>query len=300
MIPGRKFPSFFDAFTGHKQPEAKNFDAAAEMKRAVDLAAQCDLAVLVLGESQDMSGEAASRSTLALPGDQQELLEAVVATGKPVVLLLMTARPLDVRWASTHVPAIMDIWYPGTRGGEAVANLLFGDATPSGKLPFTWVRDVGQVPFPYDYRESHQPNSDAKRYFDEESTPLFPFGFGKTYSTFTYENLHVDHASIKADGTATVSLDVRNAGALKADEVVQLYVHQRSGSTSRPRRELKGFQKVSLPAGAVKTVTFELGPSQLRYWSSATKSIVLEPSTFDVWAGEDSNASLHSEFILTN
>lgn len=292
QMPIRKFPSFFDRYTGYKSPQQANFDSTVEMNRAVALASHSDVTVLVLGESQNMDGEASSSSTLALPGEQQALLEAVVATGKPVVLLLMTARPVEIRWASTHVPAIMDIWYPGTKGGEAVANLLFGDSTPSGKLPFTWVRDVGQVPFPYDFRESHQPDTNDKRYFNEESTPLFPFGYGKSYTTFTFENLRLSQASIAAGGTVSVSVDVHNDGGIKGEEIAQLYIHQRYGSATRPRRELKGFQKIMLLPGESKTVTFELGPSQLRYWSTAMKSYVLEPSTYDVWVGEDSTATL--------
>lgn len=298
-MPKRKFPSMFDQFFGVKPAPPVPFDAAAELQRAVALAARSDVAVLVLGEPQDMAGEAASRSTLELPGDQQALLQAVAATGKPIVLLLMTARPDELRWASTHIPAIMDIWYPGTKGGEAVADLLFGDAAPSGKLPFTWVRDVGQVPFPYDYRESHQPSSDARRYFNEESTPLYPFGYGESYTQFTFDNLRLNHSSIAAGQTATVSVDVHNTGKRKGEEVVQLYIHQRYGSAARPRRELKGFKKVLLLPGETRTVTFPLGPDELRYWSEATRSVVLEPSTFDVWVGADSTASLSTVLEIT-
>lgn len=299
QMPRRKFPSIFDMFTGHKEPEQTGFDTAAEIKRAAALAAGSDVAVLVLGEPENMAGEASSRTTLELPGDQQALLEAVVATAKPVVLLLMTARPLDLRWASAHVPAIMDIWYPGTKGGEAVARLLFGDATPGGKLPFTWVRDAGQVPFPYNFRESHQPGSDGRRYFDEQSTPLYPFGFGKSYTTFAFDNLRVSRASMPVGAKASVSVDVRNTGKISGEAVAQLYLHQRYGSTVRPVRELKGFQKISLEPGALKTITFEVGPAELRYWSSASRSVIEDASTFDVWVGEDSSASLHAEFSTT-
>jgi beta-glucosidase len=298
-MPTRTFPSFFDAFLGVPHAPTAPFDAKAEMSRAVALASHSDVAVLVLGEPQNMDGEAASRSSLDLPGDQQALLEAVAATGKPIVLLLMTARPLELRWASTHIPAILDIWYPGTKGGDAVADLLFGKASPRGKLPITWVRDVGQVPFPYDLRQSHQPATNDKRYENEESTPLYPFGYGLSYAAFTFDNLRVDRASIKTGESATVSVDVHNTGSLDAVEVVQLYLHQRFGSTTRPVRELKGFQSVMIPAGASRSVTFTLGPAELRYWSTATRSIVQEASTFDLWTGADSAATLHTTFAVT-
>jgi beta-glucosidase len=297
-IPPRKFPSFFDAFLGKKSAPLPPFDPAAEMKRAVDLAVASDVAVLVLGELQDMDGEASSSSTLALPGDQQALLEAVAATGKPVVLLLISARPLELRWASTHVPAIMDIWYPGTEGGAAVANLIFGDANPGGKLPITWPRDVGQVPFPYDNRISHQPAADARRYWNEESTPLYPFGYGLSYTTFTFSNLRIP-ATAKLGEPITVSVEVHNTGRRKGEEVAQIYIHQRYGSATRPARELKAFRKISLAPGATQTVIFTLGRDQLQYWSATTHTFVLEPSTFDLWAGSDSTAALTRTFTVT-
>ena len=205
---------------------------------------------MVAGEWQNMIGEAASRSSLELPGRQLELLQAVVETGTPVVLLVMNGRPLDLRWAAEHVPAILDIWYPGTQGGAAVANLLFGDVSPGGKLPFTWPRTVGQVPMIYSHTRSHEPENQEQRYWDEESTPLFPFGHGLSYSRFEYGEPTVDRArSPRRD--VTVSVEVTNAGAREADEVVQLYIHQRHGSASRPVRELKGFERITLAAGRV-------------------------------------------------
>jgi beta-glucosidase len=297
-ITPRKFPSFFEGVFGAKKVPLPPIDPAVEMKRAVDLAAASDVAVLVLGETQDMDGEAASSSTLALPGDQQALLEAVAATGKPVVLLLMSARPLELRWASTHVPAIMDIWYPGTQGGAAVANLLFGDANSGGKLPITWPRDVGQVPFSYDNRLSHQPATDAKRYWNEESTPLYPFGYGLSYTTFAFDNLRVQPTT-KLGEPVTVSVDVHNMGKVKGEEVAELYIHQRYGSATRPARELKAFKKVFIAPGAMQTVTFTLGREQMQYWSTASRSVVLEPSTFDIWVGPDSTATLTKTFNVT-
>jgi len=215
----RTFPSIFDMFGGNAPVDPEGFDEEAELKRAVDLARGSDVTVVVLGESQNMIGEAASRSSLELPGRQLDLLKAAVETGTPVVLLVMNGRPLDLRWAATHVPAILDIWYPGTQGGSAVANLLFGEVSPGGKLPFTWPRMVGQVPMVYAHTRSHDPDQQGKRYWDEESTPLFPFGHGLGYSRFEYSDLTVDRSSIGAGEALTVSVEVTNAGGRTADEV---------------------------------------------------------------------------------
>ncbi|HEV2133925.1 MAG TPA: glycoside hydrolase family 3 N-terminal domain-containing protein [Terracidiphilus sp.] len=297
-MPKRKFPGLLGGIASAKSNVP--FDSKAELERAVSLARKSDVAVLVLGEPATMIGEAASRDSLGLPGDQQALLEAVVATGKPVVLLLMTARPLDLRWASNHVAAIMDVWYPGVEGGAAVAHLLFGDVNPSGKLPFTWVRDVGQVPMFYDHRLSFQPATESRRYWDEESTPLYPFGFGLTYTSFTFDNFKLDRQTIKQGQEVTLSVDVHNAGKIDASDVVQLYLHQSYGSAVRPARELRGFQKVRIPAGTTETVRFTIGPSQLRYyWSTATKTFVQEASTFNLWVGDNATAALHTTLVVT-
>jgi beta-glucosidase len=253
----------------------------------------------VAGEWQNMIGENASRSSLELPGGQLELLQAVVETRTPVVLLVMNGRPLDLRWAAEHVPAILDIWYPGTQGGAAVANLLFGDVSPGGKLPFTWPRTVGQVPMIYSHTLSHEPENQASRYWDEESTPLFPFGHGLGYAHFEYAALSLDRNAIAASDTLTVSVDVTNASEREADEVVQLYIHQRHGSASRPVRELKGFQRISLAAGESRTVTFALGLAELRYWNAAARDWVIDASTFDVWVGGDSTAEVSTTFDVT-
>jgi beta-glucosidase len=297
----RKFPSFFDQIM-HIPLEVPWTQAQSkdEFSKAVRLASSSDLALLVLGEQQKMSGEAASRESLELPGDEERLLGAVAATGKPIVLVLLNGRPLDIRWASAHIPAILDVWYPGTQGGNAVANLLFGDAVPGGKLPFTWPRDVGQIPIYYAHNTTQAPENQGKRYWDEESTPLYPFGYGLSYSNFKFSHLKLNHGEIKPGETIDVSVDIENTGASSADEVAQLYIHQQSGSTSRPVRELKGFERVTLSAREKKTVHFTLGNDELTYWSTATKSWVEEPATFDVWVGADSTASLHANFNITH
>lgn len=296
----RRFPSFFDEIF-HLKPEPvwSPDQARNEMSSAVNLAKSSDLTILVLGEAQNMSGEAASRESFALPGEQEQLLEAVSATGKPVVLVLLNGRPLDIKWAAQHVPAILEAWYPGTQGGHAVANLLWGDAVPGGKLPFTWPRDVGQVPIYYAHNATQSPENQGKRYWDEESTPLFPFGYGLSYSSFIFSDLKLSRTEIKPGETVEVRFDVENTGAAAADQVAQLYIHQRSGSVSRPVRELKGFERVTLPAHGKKTVRMSLGTQELSYWSSAKKDWVEEPAAFDVWVGGDSEASLHTGFEIT-
>jgi beta-glucosidase len=295
----REFPSLFDMFGRNKPQDPEGFDAAAEFQQAVDFASRADVAIVVAGEWQNMIGEAASRSSLDLPGRQLELLQAVVATGTPVVLLVMNGRPLDLRWPAEHVPAILDIWYPGTQGGTAVANLLFGAASPGGKLPFSWPRTIGQVPMVYSHTNSHDPENQARRYWDEASTPLFGFGHGLSYGHVEYANLTVDQPATTIDGTVTVSVEVTNVGHRAADEVVQLYIHQRSGTASRPVRELKGFRRVHLAAAESRTLQFRIGPDERRYWNAAVRDWTTDSSTFDVWIGGDSTAELSTTFDVT-
>jgi beta-glucosidase len=290
----------FDMFPGTAPVDPGDaFDDDAELQRAVELAASSDVAVVVVGEWQNMIGEAASRSSLELPGRQLELLQAVVGTGTPTVALIMNGRPLDLRWAAEHVPAILDIWYPGTQGGAAVANLIFGDVAPGGKLPFSWPRTVGQVPMIYAHTISHEPVNQAKRYWDEESTPLFPFGHGLTYGSVEHSNLTLDRDSVGVADSITVSVDAANTGDRPAEEVVQLYLHQRHGTASRPVRELKGFRRISLGAGESQTVRFTVGPDERRYWNASVRDWVLDASTFDLYVGGDSTATLTTTFRVT-
>jgi len=295
----RKFPSPFAALLRGKRPEPWNEEQAKEQfSKAVQTARNSDLVLMALGETQDMTGEVASRSSLDLPGQQQQLLEAVVATGKPVVLILLNGRPLNITWAAEHVPAILEAWYPGTQAGNAIANLVFGKSVPGGKLPFTWPRNVGQVPLFYAHTLSHAPQRQGTRYWNEESTPLFPFGFGLSYSTFQFSNLQVSKPQIYKGDNSEITVDVENTSNVPGDEVVQLYIHQQYGSSSRPVRELKGFSRVSLHAHEKRTVRMLLTKDDLTYWSSATKSWIQDASTFDVWAGGDSTAELHSTFAV--
>ncbi len=296
----RRFPSIFDTFfPGPKQEDWDEARAKAEFDKAVELAASADLVVLALGERENMSGEAASRASIDLPGQQQRLMEAVVAKGKPTVLTLVSGRPLNLSWASRNVAAILDVWHPGSEGGAAVADLLYGDANPGGKLPFSWPREVGQVPIYYAHNTTHEPEDAPNfksRYWDLESSPLYPFGFGLSYTRFEFSNLRLSQSEIRVGETIEVTVDVENKGSRPGSVVGQLYIHQRSGSASRPVRELKGFQRAILSAGGKKTLRFSLGPDELRFWSPVSKDWVQEAAGFDVWAGGDSTAQLHSTF----
>jgi beta-glucosidase len=297
----RTIKSFFDDFfpgaakTAPLTPEQN----AAEMQKAVDLARNSDVSILVLGELANMSSEAGSRSTLELPGMQQQLLEQVVALGKPVVLVLVNGRPLNITWASEHVPAILEAWQPGTELGNAIADILFGDANPGGKLPVSWPRSAGQEPLYYSHTLTHQPEGSqmfTSRYWEGPSTPLYRFGHGLSYTTFSISNLKLPKTELKVGEQMEVTTDVENTGSVAGDEVVQLYIHQRAGSTSRPVRELKGFERVSLKPGEKKTVHFNLGKEELTYWSSAKRGWVEETEEFDVWVGSDSTAKEHAAF----
>jgi beta-glucosidase len=298
----REIPSNFEGLPSiklHDQPEQSATDGQAAFDEAIATAKHNDLVLLVLGEDALMAGEAASNGTLRLAGRQQELMQAVIATGKPVVLVLINGRPLNIAWAAEHVPAILEAWEPGSQGGHAVADVLFGDVTPGGKLTVTWPRIGGQSPLYYAHTLTHEPETkpDFKsRYQDMKSTPLYPFGYGLSYTKFAVSNLQLSKATAKVGESISVSADVQNTGSVAGDEVVQLYIHQQYGSASRPVRQLKGFEKVTLAPGEKKTVHFTLGKDELTYWSPSEKEWVLEPSVFDVWAGEDSTASLHGNF----
>jgi beta-glucosidase len=301
----RDIPSFFENVAivpVKEQPQQTPEQARKALGAAVATAKRNDVAVLVLGEIALMSGEAASRSSLKLSGRQEELLEAVVATGKPVVLVLVNGRPLDISWAAEHIPAILETWYAGSQAGNGIADVLFGDANPAGHLPVSWPRNSAELPLYYNHTRTHQPEDEPKftsRYWDAPSTPLYPFGYGMSYTTFSYSNLKLNEPEAKVGSTLDVSVDVTNTGNRAGDTVVQLYIHQQAGSASRPVRQLKGFQRITLAPGARQTLHFKLGPDELQFWSPAKREWVVEPEQFDLWVGEDSTAKLHGEFHLT-
>jgi beta-glucosidase len=245
-----------------------------------------------------MSGEAASRGSLDLPGRQEELLRAVAALGKPIVLVLLNGRPLSIRWAAENVPAILEAWHPGTEGGHAVADVLFGEVNPGGKLPVTVPRHASHAPLYYARVATQQPEYDFRyrsRYLDGPTTPLYPFGFGLSYTTFSFSRLAVGAPKVAVGGSVAVTAQVTNSGKRRGDEVAQLYLHQRTGSDSRPMRELRGFQRLTLEPGETRTVTFTLGPAELGYWSTSQGRWLQDAAAFDLWVGADSRASLHGE-----
>ncbi|MCK2022674.1 glycoside hydrolase family 3 C-terminal domain-containing protein [Microbacterium sp. kSW2-24] len=291
-VPARVFPSMFDRQDPTVENTPSGYDDDEAIDRAEGAVASADVAIVVVGERQNQIGENASRSTLELPGRQLEQLQRLVATGTPVVLLVMSGRPLDLRWANDHVSAILQVWYPGSRGGEAVAALVFGEVSPAGRLPFSWPRHVGHVPMVYSHQRTFEPHNQSRRYWDEESTPLYPFGHGLSYGSFVYGALSIERSRLGIGETVRVSVDVTNTSRRLADEVVQLYIHQRHGRASRPIRELKGFERITLPAGGTRRVSFRLGPDELRYWSSATREWVQDPTILDIGVGGSSAVAL--------
>ena len=301
--PGKVFMGLLDQISGAKPTPPPTAEETADwVAKVKSAAAAADIVIAVMGELAGMSSENASRATLDLPGIQQQMLEAAVASGKPVVLVLENGRPLDIRWASAHVPAILEAWFPGTEGGNAVADVLFGAVNPGGKLPVSWPQTAGAAPIYYNHNLTHEPEDRpnfTSRYWDVSSKPLYPFGYGLSYTTFKFDHLKLSKASIKAGETTDVTVDVTNTGSVAGDAVAQVYIHQRWGSASRPVRQLEGFKRVALKAGETQTLTFPLGKSELQFWDPQTKKWVVEPSTFDVWAGEDSTASLHSELVVS-
>ncbi|MCB8948681.1 MAG: beta-glucosidase BglX [Ardenticatenaceae bacterium] len=282
-----------------KKPIQAPEEAEVAFETAVKTAQSADLIIMVLGESADMAGEFASRGSLDLPGRQEELLKAISALGKPVVLVLLNGRPLSINWAAENVPAILEAWEPGSEGGNAVADILFGDVNPGGKLPVCFPRNGNHAPLYYARTITHLPESSEQyrsRYWDSPTTPLYPFGFGLSYTTFEFSNLTVSAEQVKVGEHVNISVDVTNSGPVAGDEVAQLYIHQKWGSDSRPMRELKGFKRLTLQPGATQTVSFQLGPDELKYWSTNAGQWVQEAAKFDIWVGADSLATLHTAF----
>jgi len=283
-----------------KSPQTAE-QAEAAFQTAVITAQSAELVVMVLGENADMAGEAASRASLDLPGRQEELLKAIVALGKPVVLVLLNGRPLSINWAAENVPAILEAWEPGTEGGHAVADILFGDVNPGGKLPVAFPRKGSHAPLYYARNLTHSPEGSPMynpRYWDGLPMPLYPFGFGLSYTTFSIANLKVSTPQVKVGSSVAVTADVTNTGSVLGDEVVQLYIHQKAGSDSRPMRELKGFERLTLQPGERKTVNFQLGPAELGYWSTNAGKWVQDAEAFDIWVGADSLATLHTDLAV--
>jgi beta-glucosidase len=301
-------------------------DSDSGFDAALTTAKQADVVILALGESASaMTGESSSLTRLDLPGNQERLLEAVTRLGKPTVLVLFDGRPLAIKWAAAHVPAILEAWYPGIEAGPAVADILFGDANPCGKLPATFPRAVGQEPLFYNQLPTGRPADDAdlshpptgedkylSRYIDESNSPLYPFGFGLSYTNFTYSNVKLSLKSISSENLThpqkahffappadvQVTADVQNTGSVPGVEVAQLYIRNTGGSVEEPVRELKGFQRVSLKPGETRHLEFTLGFNELSYYNLDMERVI-EPTEYQVWVGGSSGASQGAQFEVT-
>src|SRR5256885_1571464 len=283
-----------------KVPQAKinyvkgcNVDCpdAVGLEEAIGAARESDVAIIALGESADMSGEAASRSSLDLPGRQLDLVKAVQASGRPVVVVLMNGRPLTINWLAENTSAILETWFAGTQAGNAIADVLFGDVNPGGKLPVTFPRTVGQEPLYYNHLNTGRPpdanNKYTSKYLDVSWTPLFPFGYGLSYTQFRLSNLQLSAQRIRPDGRLTVSCDVENTGRRAGDEVVQLYIRETAASVTRPVKELKGFERITLRPGEKRRVEFLLTPQLLGFYNREMRFVV-EPGEFKVFVGNSS------------
>jgi len=275
----------------------------AEFAAAVAAASSADQVVLALGESRGQSGEAAARSEIGLPGKQQELIDAIKATGKPFVVVLFNGRPLTLTDVAASAPAILEAWFPGVEAGNAVADVLFGKVNPGGKLPVSFPRSLGQIPIYYNHEPTGRPcdvtSKYNSRYRDLASCdPLYAFGFGLSYTTFSVTNLRLSAPSVPKSGKVTASVDVTNTGARAGDDVVQLYIHDPVASISQPVRRLRGFQRVTLKPGVAQTVTFTLDKRDFGFFDNRGKFVV-EPGEIDVFAGDSSAASLEQSFNVT-
>ena len=276
----------------------------AMIKEAVDNAKKADVVVAALGESSEMSGEASSRTDLEIPDVQKRLLAALVKTGKPVVLVLFTGRPLVLKWESENVPAILNVWFGGTQAAPAIADVLFGDVNPSGKITTTFPQNVGQVPIYYSHKNTGRPLEEGKwfskfrsNYLDVSNDPLYPFGYGLSYTTFSYGDIKLSAPSFKAGGSMTAKVTLTNTGKVEGKEVVQLYTRDLVGSLTRPVKELKGFQKISLKPGESKEVTFTLTAEDLKFYN-AELQYVAEPGDFKLFIGGNSRDLKSADFKL--
>jgi beta-glucosidase len=264
------------------------------LQEALDIANQSDVIVAALGESAEMSGESSSRSNIEIPAIQQDLLKALLKTGKPVVLVLFTGRPLVLKWENDNVPAILNVWFGGSEAGYAIADVLFGNVNPSGKLSTTFPQNVGQVPIFYNHKNTGRPLEQGKwfskfrsNYLDVSNDPVYPFGYGLSYTSFSYSDIQLSNTSLKGKQTLTASVTVTNTGKYDGKEVVQLYIRDIVGSVTRPVKELKGFQKIELKAGETKTVSFSITPEDLKFYNYDLK-YDWEAGDFEIMIGGNS------------
>lgn len=264
------------------------------LQEALGIVKDADVIVAALGESSEMSGESSSRSELDIPDVQKELLAELLKTGKPVVLVLFTGRPLTLTWEDANVPAILNVWFGGSEAAYAIGDVLFGDVNPSGKLVATFPQNVGQIPLYYNHKITGRPLEQGRwfekfrsNYLDVTNEPLYPFGYGLSYTTFTYGDVKLNMNEVTAGGSVTASVTVTNSGNLDGAEVVQLYIRDVVGSITRPIKELKGFEKIFLKAGETKTVEFAITPELLKFYNYDLNYVV-EPGDFEVMIGGNS------------
>jgi beta-glucosidase len=274
--------------------------------QAIKNAKNADIAVMVMGELENMSGEAASRTNIKLPGKQQELLKAIQKTGTPIVLVLINGRPLDLSWESKNMNAIVEAWFPGTSGGHAVADVLFGDYNPAGKLTVTFPRSVGQIPIFYNMKNTGRPKDmkDANpwfvsRYLDSENTPLYPFGYGLSYTTFSYKNTKISNPKMSKDIPLKITTEITNTGNFDGEEIVQLYIKDNFGSITRPVKELKGYKKIFLRKGASKTVEFTLTAADLKFYNDKLE-YVNEVGDYELFVAKNSDSKFTHKFSFVN
>jgi beta-glucosidase len=268
---------------------------------AVSAAQAAQVTVVVVGEPASDTGEASSRSQIGLPGQQLALIQAIAATGKPYAVVLMNGRPLTIGWLADHAPALLESWYPGTEGGKAVADVLFGKVNPAGKLPMSFPRNTGQIPISYNELPTGRPfdpnNKYTSKYLDVANTPQYPFGYGLSYTTFALSNLRLSASGVARTGTLTVTADLTNTGTRAGADVAQLYIHESGTSILQPVRRLDGFQRVTLGPGQTRTVTFTLGPATLGFYDNQGQFGV-EPGQVDVYVGDSSAGGLHGQFSI--
>ena len=272
------------------------------IEEAIEIAKHADVVVMVLGEHGFQSGEARSRTQLDLPGLQQELLEAVYNVNKNIVLVLNNGRPLAIEWASENIPSIVVGWQLGTQTGTAISQVLYGDYNPSGKLPMTFPRNVGQIPIYYNHKntgraQNLENNVFWSHYIDEKNTPLYPFGFGLSYTNFTYKNLIIKGSNFSINDTVKISVEISNIGDYDGVEVAQLYIRDLVGSIVRPVRELKGFELIEFKKGESKTIDFTLTQEELGFYNN-NGDFIIEPGDFEIFVGGDSDANLNSIFTM--
>lgn len=274
------------------------------LDEALKVAAKADVIVAALGESSEMSGESSSRTNLEMPDVQKALLQELLKTGKPVVLVLFTGRPLVLTWEEEHVPAILNVWFGGSEAAYAIGDVLFGDVNPSGKLTATFPQNVGQIPLFYNHKNTGRPLQEGRwfekfrsNYLDVSNEPLYPFGYGLSYTTFAYSDIHLSSTEMSVDGELTATVTVTNTGSRDGAEVVQLYIRDLVGSVTRPVKELKGFEKIFLKAGESRKVSFSITPELLKFYNYDLQ-FVYEPGDFDVMIGGNSWDVKKARFLL--